>query len=316
SSYNNTVVTLKQSLKTRVGNRHNNKFGDKSTSRDANQVPALRNYIWKYMREHDGNKPNQREAFEAYLEIAKEASKITNKPVTPITELQATFKCTFKWSVSHYRAPDRKEGGEYSGAAFGRFIQSVRKGRLLVETLKLKQEGKKNNTEIAKELGVSRNSVIRYLSQNPEKTIIDVENFVKWYTEFVYDDYGAGCVLTNSGNDLMFSKYHDLYCLCKEVLLNYEYIKLFSSYSSYNNTVVTLTVSGTTTDLVDTSRTENIKHEMLKATTKEEEYLKYIENELNNQQNSIEEVPKSNVALSKSDQEWLKLMNKQYFKTA
>ena len=55
---------------------------------------------------------------------------------------------------------------------------------------------------------------------------------------------------------------------------------------------------------------------MLKATTKEEEYLKYIENELNNQQNSIEEVPKSNVALSKSDQEWLKLMNKQYFKTA
>lgn len=221
--YNNTVVTKekyerKSNMSKSSLKKH--KFGSEETSRDANECRLLREYIWKYMREHNGVAPNREEARKEYDIIAIAAAKKTNKSVHSRTELNNTFDCTYKWAVSHFVM--KKEKGDKKGAAFGRFIQELNKYIWLAEVLKYED---KTTREVADILGCSATSVSRYRKQLQDKeylnkVITDIECFNEWC------DKHAVAIEYSSMRNALNNAYKVLY-------------KTLFSYMYYNNTVVT-----------------------------------------------------------------------------
>lgn len=116
SLWNNFIV--KQAVKTTKAlidfnerqesgkHKFSRKITEIESSRNNYEIVELRNYIFKYMREHGGHEPNYDETFFYFKNvIASDASFVTGKPVHDLEELKTKFKCTFNWTVKNYN-PD------------------------------------------------------------------------------------------------------------------------------------------------------------------------------------------------------------------
>ena len=224
SSYNNTVVTLKEEIKTKTSKSGSKRhyFGDTS-SRDYLETKALREWIWSYMRNHNDEAPDYNVARKQYDIFAEEAGKVTGKGKHSSSELNSTFKCTYNWSVSKFKRIDSDKSKQKEGAAFGRFIQKLQSYTL---DYYIWQE-KGSTREIAKKIGCSNATVCRankIKGDNEQLGIIleDIERFIDYINKY------------SDSIDVTYTSLRNTLECVKVYILN-----LFLS-SSYNNTVVTL----------------------------------------------------------------------------
>ena len=182
--YNNTVVTKKDAIYKYTSKKGSHTFGNE-TSRDYWEAKLLREWIWNYMRKHNNEAPSSQESRTQLNIIADDAAKLSGKGIRHSdTELNCLHQSTYKWAVSHYKQFKKDENcsnNNNKGAAFGRYIQSLRSYLLMNEIWKYK-DSDYSMRQIADKVGcsvmtVSRSMKTRNDTEILSKIVSDIERF-------------------------------------------------------------------------------------------------------------------------------------------
>ena len=187
-----------------------------TTSRNIYLRKYLTEYIWKWMREHNGVEPDKdRIESQAFL-IAKDAAIFTGKnEMETDTEIRRTMQSVTNWAVKKFCMPDSKKGMLTPESR--NLAKLVRKCKKFIQYNEI--IGMKGSTrEIARLTGLSQRTVVVYRNMSEEE-ISDMNIAAMRFTEYLEND--------------KVKKVKDIY------IDMYNQIKsIFSSYVVYDNNKV------------------------------------------------------------------------------
>ena len=220
--YDNNKVPPTDNLKNRVKSMSKNgrkSISNKegySTSRNIYLRKYLTEYIWKWMRQHNGVEPDKdRIESQAFL-IAKDAAIFTGKnEMETDTEIRRTMQSVTNWAVKKFRMPDSKKGMLTPESR--NLAKLVRKCKKFIQYNEI--IGMKGSTrEIARLTGLSHKTVVVYRNMS-EDEISDMNIAAMRFTEYLEND-----------------KVQEV----KDIYINmYNQIKsIFSSFIDYDNNKV------------------------------------------------------------------------------
>ena len=220
--YDNNKVPPTDNLKNKVksmsknGRKNLSNKDGYSTSRNIYLRKYLTEYIWKWMREHNGIEPDKdRIESQAFL-IAKDAAIYTGKnEMQTDTEIRRTMQSVTNWAVKKFRMPDSKKGMLTPESR--NLAKLVRKCKKFIQYNEI--IGMKGSTrEIARLTGLSHKTVVVYRNMSEEE-ISDMNIAAMRFTEYLEND-----------------KVQEV----KETYINmYNQIKrIFSSFIDYDNNKV------------------------------------------------------------------------------
>ena len=222
SYYHNTKVTpLNIKEKTRILSKKgrktmSNKEGY-TTSRHIYLRKYLTEYIWKWMRTHNGIEPSQDKIEEWAFSIAKDAAEYTGKgEMQDSVEIKRNMQSISKWAVRMFRMPDSKKSVfTEESRNLSKLVRKCKKFIAYNEVMKM--EG--STREVARQTGLSNKTVSEYRNMSSEE--VEMLNLFAWsFIEYLENDK-----VVEVKDD-----YIDMYNTIKSIL----------SYSSYyHNTKVT-----------------------------------------------------------------------------
>ena len=189
--YDNNKVPPTDNLKNKVKSMSKN--GRKSisnkegytTSRNIYLRKYLTEYIWKWMREHNGVEPDKdRIENQAFL-IAKDAAIFTGKnEMETDTEIRRTMQSVTNWAVKKFRMPDSKKGMLTPESR--NLAKLVRKCKKFIQYNEI--IGMKGSTrEIARLTGLSHKTIVVYRNMSEEE-ISDMNIAAMRFTEYLEND--------------------------------------------------------------------------------------------------------------------------------
>lgn len=231
--HNNKVspTTLKEKVKvmSKKGRRNASNEELYSTSRHVYLRKYLTEYIWKYMRTHNGIEPSQ-DKIEAWaFSIAKDAAEYTGKgEMHSATEIKRNMQSISEWATRMFKMPDSKKG---------KFTEESRNLAKLVRKCKKfiayrEVMGMSGSTrEVARQTGLSQKTIVEYRNMSSE----EVEMLILFAWSFI--DY-----LENDKVKDVKDEYIDMYNAIKTLLS--------SSFDYHNNKVSPSEISNTVNEYV------------------------------------------------------------------
>ena len=152
--------TIKSQVKLNTSTAHRNNLSNLQ-SRRSYEISNLR--TWYFRQLNRGIKPSETDTFKVVVSLAKEASKITNRPIHGKNELRDIVTVVSKFCNENFNGSSNFGSNTYTDKSrnFGVFVQKIQKFIMAVKVLNV-ENSKLSTRRVAEKYGISQNTVAKY----------------------------------------------------------------------------------------------------------------------------------------------------------